>query len=127
MDLAYEDVAAHEVHVKTLKLHMMDRFESELPNVSFNGDPRGNALYTVLNVALPPTEKAGMLLFNLDINGVGASGGSACSSGAAISSHVLAGIQSDPMRPAVRFSFSRYTTKEEVDYAVDCVLEFYNS
>lgn len=127
MDLAYEDVAGHEQHVKSLKYHMMDRFEKELPGVSFNGDPRGNALYTVLNVSLPPTEKAGMLLFNLDIQGLAVSGGSACSSGAAAGSHVLAGIGANPERPAVRFSFSRYTTQEEVDYAVDCVIGFYKN
>ncbi len=127
MDIAYEDVAAHESHIKDLKFHMMERFENELPEVYFNGDPKGNSLYTVLNVALPPTEKAGMLLFNLDIQGVAVSGGSACSSGAALASHVLMGINANPECPAVRFSFSRYTTKEEVDYAVDCVLEFYNN
>lgn len=127
MEIAYEDVEGHEAHVKALKYHMIDRFEKELPGVSFNGDPKGNSLYTVLNVAMPPTEKGGMLLFNLDINGVAASGGSACSSGAALASHVLTGINANPENPAVRFSFSRYTTKEEVDYAVDCVLEFYNS
>ncbi len=126
LDLAYEDVEEHEKHVKALKYHMIDRFEKELPGVCFNGDPKGEALYTVLNVGMPPTEKGGMLLFNLDINGVAASGGSACSSGAAISSHVLQGIDANPECPAVRFSFSRYSTKEEVDYAVDCVLDFYN-
>jgi len=127
MELAYEDVAGHELEVKGLKYHMIDRFEQELPGVCFNGDPKGDALYTVLNVGMPPTEKAGMLLFNLDIQGVAVSGGSACSSGAALASHVLAGINANPECPAVRFSFSRYTTKEEVDYAVDCVLEFYNN
>ena len=127
MELAYQDVEGHEQEIKELKYHMMDRFEQELPGVCFNGDPKGNALYTVLNVGMPPTEKAGMLLFNLDINGVAASGGSACSSGAALASHVLAGINANPEYPAVRFSFSRYTTKDEVDYAVDCILEFYNS
>ncbi len=127
LELAYDDIKGHESHVKALKFHMIERLEKELPGVCFNGDPKGDSLYTVLNVGMPPTEKAGMLLFNLDINGVAASGGSACSSGAALASHVLTGIKADPNCPAVRFSFSRYTTQEEVDYAVDCVLEFYNA
>tara|TARA_B100000795_G_C22780854_1_gene432195 strand:- start:565 stop:1701 length:1137 start_codon:yes stop_codon:yes gene_type:complete len=127
MDLSYTDVEEHAAHIKGLKHAMLERFQNELPGVSFNGDPKGNSLYTILNVALPPTEKAGMLLFNLDINGIAVSGGSACSSGAGTSSHVLAGIDANPDYPAVRFSFSRYTTKEEIDYAVDCVLEFYNN
>lgn len=127
MDLSYVDVEEHAAHIKGLKYAMLERFQNELPGVSFNGDPKGNSLYTILNVALPPTEKAGMLLFNLDINGIAVSGGSACSSGAGTSSHVLAGIAANPDCPAVRFSFSRYTTKEEIDYAVDCVLEFYDN
>jgi cysteine desulfurase len=127
MDLSYLDVEEHAAHIKGLKYAMLERFQNELPGVSFNGDPKGNSLYTILNVALPPTDKAGMLLFNLDINGIAVSGGSACSSGAGTSSHVLAGIAANPDCPAVRFSFSRYTTKEEIDYAVDCVLEFYNN
>ncbi|MNR06822.1 Cysteine desulfurase [compost metagenome] len=62
-----------------------------------------------------------MLLFNLDINGISASGGSACSSGSNIGSHVLSGINVDPNRPSVRFSFSKYNTKEELDIVVDKV------
>ena len=60
-----------------------------------------------------------MLLFSLDIAGISVSGGSACSSGSNVGSHVLTGIKSDPTRSAVRFSFSKYNTKEEVDYTVD--------
>jgi cysteine desulfurase len=82
-------------------------------------------LYTVLNVCFPKTNKAGMLLFTLDLKGVAASGGSACSSGAVKGSHVLEGINADPSRPNVRFSFSRYTTKEEIDYAVDQVVAIF--
>jgi len=65
-----------------------------------------------------------MLLFNLDIAGISASGGSACSSGTDIGSHVLTAIGANPARPSVRFSFSKYNTKEEVDYVVAKVREF---
>jgi cysteine desulfurase len=66
---------------------------------------------------------ADMLLFNLDIAGISASGGSACSSGSNIGSPVLTAIGGDPNRPAVRFSFSKYNTKEEVDYTVSKLKE----
>ena len=66
-----------------------------------------------------------MLLFTLDINGVSASGGSACSSGATKGSHVLAGINANPNRGAIRFSFSKYNTAEEIDYAAEKLAEFY--
>lgn len=75
----------------------------------------------MLNVCFPSTPKAGILLFTLDLKGVAVSGGSACSSGAIRGSHVLEGINADPSRPNVRFSFSRYTTKEEIDFALEQV------
>ena len=83
------------------------------------------ALYTVLNVCLPATPKAGLLLFTLDLKGIAVSGGSACTSGATKGSHVLEGIGADMSRPNARFSFSRYTTKEEIDYALQQLQEVY--
>jgi cysteine desulfurase len=122
MELAYEDVAAHQAHVQTLKTYMIEQLKASFDAISFHGetDP-ARSLYTVLNVCFPKTDKAGMLLFTLDLKGVAVSGGSACSSGAAKGSHVLEGINADMTRPNARFSFSRYTTKEEIDYALEQV------
>jgi cysteine desulfurase len=122
MELAYEDVAAHQAHVQALKTYMIDQLRTAFDTISFHGetDPE-HSLYTVLNVCFPKTDKAGMLLFTLDLKGVAVSGGSACSSGAAKGSHVLEGINADMTRPNARFSFSRYTTKEEIDYALEQV------
>lgn len=120
MELAYEDVAAHQAHVQELKTYMIQQLKASFETISFHGetDPE-RSLYTVLNVCFPKTDKAGMLLFTLDLKGVAVSGGSACSSGAAKGSHVLEGIKADMTRPNTRFSFSRYTTKEEIDYALE--------
>jgi cysteine desulfurase len=122
MDLAYEDVEAHQKHVQELKSYMMNEFKSHFPDIDFHGetDPE-RSLYTVLNVCFPKTDKSSMLLFTLDLKGVAVSGGSACSSGAAKGSHVLEGINADMTRPNARFSFSRFTTKEEIDYALEQV------
>ncbi|MDV7398689.1 aminotransferase class V-fold PLP-dependent enzyme, partial [Arthrospira platensis SPKY1] len=76
-------------------------------------------LYTVLNVSFPPSPKADLILLNLDINGVSASGGSACSSGVDVGSHVLTEIGADPDRKAIRFSFSHYNTREELDFVIE--------
>lgn len=121
-DLAYEDLQGHQSHVQGLKSYMMGRLKDHFSNIAFHGDttPEGS-LYTVLNVCFPPTEKASMLLFTLDLKGVAVSGGSACTSGAAKGSHVLEGIGADMTRPNVRFSFSRYTTREEIDFALEQV------
>lgn len=128
MDLAYSDLEAHQKHVFGLKQHMIASFQESFPDISFHGETTfENSLYTVLNVCFPPTEKAAMLLFTLDLKGIAASGGSACSSGSAKGSHVLEGINANPNRPNVRFSFSRYTTKAEIDYAVGQVAEVFKN
>lgn len=122
MDLAYEDVEEHQRHVQGLKSYMIDELKSHFDDISFHGEIDPNkALYTVLNVCFPKTEKASMLLFTLDLKGIAVSGGSACTSGATKGSHVLEGIEADMNRPNVRFSFSRYTTKEEIDFALEQV------
>jgi cysteine desulfurase len=83
----------------------------------------GNSLYTVLSVSFPKSEKSEMLLFNLDINHICASGGSACTSGADAGSHVIRCINQNPNQVTVRFSFSKNNTKEEVDIVVEKLKE----
>lgn len=126
MELAYTNLEAHQLHVWGLKNYMMERLQVIFTEVAFHGETSyEKALYTVLNVSLPTTAKAGLLLFTLDLKGVAVSGGSACTSGAAKGSHVLEGIAADMSRPNARFSFSRYTTKAEIDYALQQLEEVY--
>ena len=126
MDLAYSDIIEHQNHIEGLKSHMIQEFEKHFETVDFHGEiSKKKSLYTVLNVCFPRTDKASMLLFTLDLKGIAASGGSACSSGSNKGSHVLEGIEADMTRPNVRFSFSRYTTIEEIDFAVDQVVKIF--
>ena len=126
MDLAYSDLAEHQRHVQGLKDYMIQELQKYFSDVYFHGEiAKEKSLYTILNVCFPATEKASMLLFTLDLKGIAASGGSACSSGATKGSHVLDGIQADMNRPNVRFSFSRYTTKEEIDYAILQIVDIF--
>lgn len=124
LDLCTQDMDAHRNHISGLKQHMARELESRLPGVEFNGDSRSeDSLYTVLNLTLPESQNAGMMLFLLDLEGIACSGGSACSSGAAKGSHVLTAIDAiKPNRASLRFSFSRFTTREEIDYAVEKVV-----
>ena len=124
-DLAYEDVEEHEKHVQGLKDKMIAGLKANIPDVHFNGQSAGKSLYTVLSCCFPPTENATMFLYTLDLMGVAASGGSACSSGASTGSHVLAAMNVDQLRPNIRFSFSRYTTEEEVTYAIEQLSALY--
>lgn len=123
LELATESFEKDSAHINGLKLYLMEQLKLQVPGVSFNGDPLGRSLYTVLNVSFPKTEKSEMLLFNLDINGICASGGSACTSGAEQGSHVIRAINSNPNQVAVRFSFSHQNTKAEVDTLVNKIKE----
>jgi cysteine desulfurase len=105
-------------HIQGLKTYMMDCLKQEIRNITFNGDPEGNSLYTVLSVSFPKTEKSEMILFNLDIHHICASGGSACTSGADQGSHVIRAINNNPNQITVRFSFSKHNTVAEIDHVV---------
>lgn len=122
LEIAYAEMDEHQTYIQGLKDYLKTQLIAEIPGIAFNGETDADkSLYTVLNVSFPEMDMADMLLFNLDINGICASGGSACSSGSNIGSHVLNGINADPNRPSVRFSFSKYTTKEELDYVIEKV------
>ncbi|MEO8764565.1 MAG: cysteine desulfurase family protein [Ginsengibacter sp.] len=102
-----------------LKSYMKSKLREHIAGVYFNGDSDGKCLYTVLSTAFPKTEKSEMLLYNLDIHNICASGGSACTSGADAGSHVIRAISNDPNQVTVRFSFSKFNTREEVDVVVE--------
>ena len=98
---------------------MYDLLIEKIPGTSFNGDPFGNSLYTLLSVNFPKSEKTEMILFNLDIHHICASGGSACSSGAQQGSHVIQALNKDSQLATIRFSFSKHNTKAEIDKVVE--------
>ena len=123
LEIATENLEAESRQIKEVRNYMKERLSKNIPGIYFNGDPEGQSLYTVLSVAFPKTEKSEMLLFNLDINNICASGGSACTSGAEAGSHVIRAITHNPNQVTVRFSFSKYNTKDEVDIVVEKLKE----
>jgi cysteine desulfurase len=125
LEICYRDLEEHHQHVSSLKQYMADGLEQNIPGVLFNGESRSkDSLYTVLNVTFPPSVNADMFLFLLDLEGIACSGGSACSSGASKGSHVLDAIGGlKDGCASIRFSFSRMTTREEIDYALTRVKE----
>ena len=110
--------------IRSLKIYFYEKLVANMPGASFNGDPLGHSLYTVLSVSFPKTEKSEMLLFNLDINHICASGGSACTSGAEQGSHVIRAINNNPNLVTVRFSFSRDNTRAQIDMVLDKLLQY---
>jgi cysteine desulfurase len=123
LELAAKNAEEDEKYISGLKQYMMDQLTKNIKGINFNGDPSGKSLYTVLSVSFPKSEKSEMLLFNLDINNICASGGSACTSGADAGSHVIRAINNDPNQLTVRFSFSRHNTKSEVEKVVEKLRE----
>ena len=124
LEIAMETFQIDSANILNLKMYMAEKLKTEIPGVGFNGDTFGESLYTVLNVAFPITEKSEMLLFNLDMNQICASGGSACSSGANQGSHVINAIDHKDNTTAIRFSFCKHNTKEEVDRVVEILKNF---
>jgi cysteine desulfurase len=123
LQLATDNYETDSSYIKGLKYYMAESLSKKVKGVSFNGDALGNSLYAVLSVSFPKTEKSEMILFNLDINRICASGGSACTSGADQGSHVIRAINNNPNQVTVRFSFCKHNTKEEIDQVVDKLSE----
>ncbi|MDC6407012.1 MULTISPECIES: cysteine desulfurase family protein [Maribacter] len=127
--LAYDNLEKEQSYVKELKGYFVEKIKTEIPGAKFNGlsGSLEESTYTLANVCLPVSpEKGLMLLFHLDIKGIACSKGSACQSGSDSGSHVLNEILSgeDLKKPSLRFSFSKYNTKEEIDYTIGVLKEF---
>lgn len=128
MSMAYDNLESESTYVKGIKRYFIEQLKANIPNVTFNGSSgdMNKSTYTSFNVCLPvAAEKSAMLLFQLDLKGIACSKGSACQSGSSQGSHVLAEILSDEdmQKPSIRFSFSIYNTKAEVDYVVGVLKE----
>lgn len=119
LELSTAEMHERSERILEVRNYLKKRLMEEFDDVQFNGDYEGDCLYTVLNVAFPPNPKNEMLLLSLDIAGISCSGGSACSSGSEKGSHVLEAIGAAPDRKSIRFSFSHYNTREEVDFVVE--------
>jgi cysteine desulfurase len=126
LEICFNEMEEHQKHISGMKEYMKQQLTSAIPGTVFNGETSfDKSLYTVLNCCFPNHPDAEMLLFNLDISGIAASGGSACSSGSNQGSHVLRGLGIDMTRPSVRFSFCKYNTKEEIDFVVSKLAELF--
>lgn len=132
LKISYANLEDEKQYVSELKAYFIEQIKSHIPEVSFNGGCEDvmKSTYTLVNVCLPiAPEKAPMLQFQMDLKGIACSKGSACQSGSSQQSHVLTEILNDEKlkRPSVRFSFSIYNTKDELDYVITVLKEFVNS
>ena len=125
LELSISNMENHSKRIEKIKSYMIDELCKNIDGVKFNGQSSelDKSLYTVLNVSIPSRSDQQMFLFNLDINNIAASAGSACTSGSEIGSHVLAEVKKHEGHVPVRFSFSKMNNKEEVDYTVKKLCE----
>lgn len=125
LEICYAHLEEKKQHILALKEHMTTLLTMHIPGIEFNGDPNGQSLYTVLSVSFPPSDAGSMLLFNLDLAGISASGGSACSSGSVSGSHVIQAIRPNTNRTTVRFSFGKFNTLQDIEATVDKLKQWY--
>lgn len=128
MELSYLNMEKDKIYISDIKKYMIDELSKNIKDVKFNANCTDfeSSLFKILSVSFPKISESEMLLFNLDIHGISCSGGSACSAGNMSGSHVLDEVCKDNDRTGVRFSFSRYNTKAEIDYTIQKIKEIFN-
>ncbi len=118
LEIACRDLDKDREKITALRKYMIDALLNNFEDIRFNSPLEEPFLYTVLNVSFPPSKLGDILIYNLDIEGIAASAGSACSSGSNVGSHVMNALGKDPARTGIRFSFSKLNTFDEVDYVI---------
>jgi len=123
IEIAASKVQEHNEYLKNLRDHMISRILTEIPATRLNGHAT-ERLPGNVNVSIRYIEGEALLL-SLDIKGIAASSGSACTSGSLDPSHVLLaiGLPHEIAHGSLRLSLSEDNTMEEVDYAVDTLKE----
>jgi cysteine desulfurase len=127
MELAYEHMEERRAQITKVRDYFVAQLNVQFDDIEFNGDPFGQGHFKVLSVGFPGSDKADLMLLNLDIAGISVSGGSACSSGADAGSHVLEALKRDSDRKTIRFSFSHTNTIEEIDFTINKLKEITKS
>ncbi len=123
MELAYKDLEEHNKKIKELRDYYVEQIKEKIPYIKINGDMEkrlpGNS-----NISFRFIEGEGLLL-NLDLKGICASSGSACTSGSLDPSHVLLaiGLPHEIAHGSLRISIGKYNTKEEIDYVIENLVE----
>ena len=129
---SYKRFEKNKKYILDLKTYFITKISSSIPLLKFNGSCKNNndSTYSILNICLPVSKDKSVLLeFNLDLKGIACSRGSACQSGSNTGSHVLNSIlsKSDLNKPSLRFSFSKYNNKAEIDKVVEILSDFVKS
>jgi cysteine desulfurase len=115
--------AARVSHLLEIRNYFEQQITQYFPDIVINSQGAKNRLPHISSISFVGSEKAEMIMFNLDIHNICASSGSACSAGIEEDSHVLTAIKHPKSRKTIRFSFAPTTTKEEIDYAIETLIK----
>jgi len=126
LEVACGNMPSIQQKVGDLKNYLIEKLENSIKGIEFLGESRDKGLYNIVNVLMPENKYAEMLINRLDVAGIAASSGSACSSGSNKRSHVLDTLAVSRNRHSIRFSFSKYNTREEIDFCVDFLSKLLN-
>lgn len=129
LEIAHNHYEAHKKYITELKQYLISGLKETVPDVQFNGNCTNleQSLYTVVNASMPHSEWSEMLLENLDINKISVSGGSACSSGSNVGSHVIKALNAPPERAPLRISLSKYNTRADIDALLKVLASMYQA
>ena len=118
-DYARENMAVNGKKQTVLRDKLIKGILEKIPEVRLNGHPT-DRLPNNVNVSIRYIEGEGMLL-HLDLVGIAASSGSACTSGTLDPSHVLLaiGLPHEIAHGSLRLTLSEFTTEEDVDYVLE--------
>ncbi|HNW90750.1 MAG TPA: cysteine desulfurase family protein [Bacteroidales bacterium] len=122
-EVAYRDMSGNREYISNLKSYFVEKLKLNFPELIFNACCDSKGVYNIINVSVPDVYNNKLLLQKLDMNNIAVSGGSACNSGVVNVSHVLSALLANTAIPAIRFSFSKYNTVEELDKVLEVLRE----
>lgn len=126
LELSIEEIESKRQKVEFIKQSLKEALQEDIEGIEFNGDTENN-LYTVLSVSFPAVMASDLFLFQLDLHGISASGGSACSSGSSQGSHVIRAIGGDTSRNHIRFSFGKFNQLDDVLFLREQLKKIFSS
>ena len=131
LKISTKNLKSEKEYITELKTYFISELKKKVKNIRFNGqcEDLNNSTYTLVNILLPiERDIGGLFMFKLDMKGIACSKGSACQSGSDTGSHVLKEIQNkeDNKKVSLRFSFSIYNTKDELDFVIDQINDLMN-
>ena len=122
VEIANRDIVVNQQKLKTIREYFLKNVRERIEYVELNGHPH-QKVNGIVNLCFEMVDKESLLML-LDLEGVAVSAGSACTANSTTQSHVLKamGFEDERTNSSIRFSFGKNTTKADVDYAIEVLV-----